>query len=146
MIGENMRKNLKAYKQVDTESAIIASDPHTIISMLFNGVFESISVAKGAISRNELELKSQQLNKAMSIIRSLQDCLDHEAEPKISDNFYQLYGYCVSRLLDASVSLDVEILDEVVGLLKPLSEAWQSMPSAAKDEGISLLKSKALAS
>jgi flagellar protein FliS len=141
-----MRKNLKAYKQVDTESAILASDPHTIITMLFNGIFESISVAKGAILRNELELKSTQLSKAMSIIRSLQDCLDHDSQPDISDNFYQLYSYCIDRLLDASVSLNVELLDEVVTLLQPISEAWQGMPNVDKEEGHSLLKSKALAS
>jgi len=141
-----MRKNLTAYKKIDRESAIIASDPHTIIVMLFNGVFESISVAKGAIERKELELKSQQISKATSILRSLQDCLDHDAEPKISDNFYQLYGYCVERLMDASVSLDIAILDEVVELLKPLSDAWQKMSNNDKEEGLSLLKSKELAS
>lgn len=141
-----MRKNLKAYKQIDRESAIIASDPHTIIVMLFNGVFESISVAKGAIERKELELKSQSISKATSILRSLQDSLDHESEPKISDNFYQLYGYCIEQLTEASVSLDNTILDSVVDLLKPLSDAWQSMSTADKEEGLSLLKSKELAS
>tara|TARA_R110002012_G_scaffold242832_1_gene417307 strand:+ start:7250 stop:7675 length:426 start_codon:yes stop_codon:yes gene_type:complete len=141
-----MRKNLKAYKQIDRESAIIASDPHTIIVMLFNGVFESISVAKGAIERKELELKSKSISKATSILRSLQDSLDHESEPKISDNFYQLYGYCIEQLTEASVSLDNTILDSVVDLLKPLSDAWQSMSTADKEEGLSLLKSKELAS
>jgi flagellar protein FliS len=141
-----MRNNLKAYKKIDRESAIIASDPHTIITMLFNGIFESISVAKGAIERKELELKSQQLSKAMSILRSLQDCLDHDLEPKISDNFSLLYGYCIEQLTEASVSLDTSTLDDVVKLLKPLGDAWQSMPEADKQEGISLLKSKELAS
>ena len=137
-----MRKNLKQYKQIDRESSIIASDPHTIISMLFNGIFDSISVAKGAIERKELELKSQQISKAMSIVRSLQDCLDHESEPTISNNFSQLYGYCIELLADASLALDASILDEVYGLLKPLSEAWQNIPNADKAEGLSLLKSK----
>lgn len=137
-----MRKNLKQYKQIGRESAIIASDPHTIIVMLFNGIFESISVAKGAIERKEFELKSQQLSKAISIVRSLQDCLDHDSEPQISDNFHQLYSYCVERLADASTSLEVSILDEVVGLLKPLSQAWQNISNADKEEGLSLLKSK----
>jgi flagellar protein FliS len=141
-----MRNNLKAYKKIDRESAIIASDPHTIITMLFNGIFESISVAKGAIERKELELKSQQLSKAMSILRSLQDCLDHDLEPEISDNFSLLYGYCIEQLTEASVSLDTSTLDDVVKLLKPLGDAWQNMPEVDKQEGISLLKSKELAS
>lgn len=141
-----MRKNLKAYKKIDRESAIVASDPHTIISMLFNGILESISIAKGAIERKELELKSTQLSKAMNILRSLQDCLDHDSQPQISDNFYQLYGYCIERLTDVSVSLDLAVLDEVVDLLKPLSDAWRSMPAESKEEGVELLKSRELAS
>ena len=137
-----MRKNLKQYKQIDRESAVIAADPHTIITLLFNGIFESISIAKGAIQRKELALKSQQISKAMSIVRSLQDCLDHESQPTISNNFSQLYGYCIELLADASLALDAKPLDEVVSLLKPLSEAWQNIPNADKAEGLSLLKAK----
>ena len=141
-----MRQNLKAYKQVDVNSSLLESNPHQIILMMFDGMLQGIAVAKGAIERKELELKSQSISKATSILRSLQDSLDHESEPKISDNFYQLYGYCIEQLTEASVSLDNTILDSVVDLLKPLSDAWQSMSTADKEEGLSLLKSKELAS
>lgn len=141
-----MRNNIKQYQTINRESGIISADPHAIIVMLFNGVFESISIAKGAIERKDFDNKSKQLNKAMSILRSLQDSLDRDSEPKISANFYELYAYCLDRLTEASVSLDSAILDEVTGLLKPLAEAWKSMPEKDKQEGISLLKSKKIAS
>lgn len=141
-----MRKNVKVYQQINRESGLIASDPHTVISMLFNGIIESISVAKGAIERKDFAVKSQQLSKATAILRSLQDCLDAESEPEISENFHQLYAYCINRLLDASVSLDILILDEVVDLLKPLNEAWKNISEKDKAEGFSLLKSKELSS
>ena len=141
-----MRNNIKTYQNVNVESGINDSDPHTIISMLFDGIFQSISITKGAIERKDFEVKSAQLNKAMSILRSLQDSLDSESEPTISSNFYELYAYCIDRLTQASVTLDSAILDEVVDLLKPLAEAWKNMPSADKQEGLSLLKSKQIAS
>ena len=139
-----MRNNIKQYQTINRETGIISADPHTIISMLFNGIFESISVTKGAIERKDFDSKSKQLNKTMSILRSLQDSLDYESEPKISANFYELYAYCIDRLTDVSTSLDCSILDEVTDLLKPLSEAWKNIPESDKQEGFSLIKAKEL--
>ncbi len=140
-----MRNNIRTYQKINVESGINAADPHTIISMLFDGVFQSVSVAKGAIERKDLATKSTQLNKAMSILRSLQDSLDIEAEPKISQNFYDLYAYCIDRLTDVSTSLDGSKLDDVIELLKPLADAWKNMSENDKQAGISLIKSKELA-
>ncbi len=141
-----MRNNIRTYQNINVESGINASDPHTIISMLFDGIFQSVSVAKGAIERKDLASKSTQLNKAMSILRSLQDSLDNKSEPKISANFYDLYAYCIDRLTDVSVSQDCSVLDEVIDLLKPLADAWKNIPEGDKQEGLALLKSKDIAS
>ncbi|MBU2869975.1 flagellar export chaperone FliS [Colwellia sp. E2M01] len=141
-----MRANIKKYQNINVESGINAGDPHTIISMLFDGIFQSISVAKGAIERKDFATKSIQLNKSMSILRSLQDSLDMESEPQISKNFYELYAYCIDRLTDVSVSLDLSKLDDVVTLLKPLADAWKEISAADKDAGLALLKAKKVAS
>jgi len=141
-----MRNSIKTYQTIKVESSINNADPHTIISMLFEGVFQSISITKGAIERRDLQTKSVQLNKAMSILRSLQDSLDTESEPTISATFYDLYAYCIDRLIEASVSLDYTILDQVINLLKPLATAWKEMPEVNKKEGFALLKSKETAS
>lgn len=141
-----MRNNIKQYQTINRESGINASDPHTLISMLFNGIFESVSVAKGAIERKDFDIKSKQINKAMSILRSLQDSLDMDSEPEISANFNDLYAYCIDRLIEVSVSLDCTIIDEVVGLLKPLAEAWKNIPESDKQTGHAMLKSKDLVS
>lgn len=137
-----MRNNIRKYQNINVQSGINAADPHTIISMLFDGVFQSVSIAKGAINRKDLDVKSKELNKAMSILRSLQDSLDMESEPKISENFSNLYSYCIERLTEVSVSLDCDLIDEVVDLLKPLAEAWKNIPENDKQAGHALLKSK----
>lgn len=137
-----MRNNLKAYRNVDRHSGLAAADPHTVIVMLFNGVLESLAVAKGAIERRELEVKSKQINKAVDIFRALQGSLDAENEPEISDNFHSLYEYCIGRLQECSISLDTSLIDEVVTLFKPIAEAWQQMPEQAKAEGMEKLNAK----
>tara|TARA_R110001583_G_scaffold9788_2_gene45903 strand:+ start:20321 stop:20746 length:426 start_codon:yes stop_codon:yes gene_type:complete len=141
-----MRKNIRTYQNINVESGINAADPHTIISMLFDGIFQSVSITKGAIDRKELDVKSKQLNKAISILRSLQSSLDMDSEPKISANFYDLYGYCIDRLTDVSVTLDCDIIDEVVDLLKPLAEAWKNISESDKETAHVLLRAKDIAS
>lgn len=131
-----MRNNLRAYQKVNRESSLSAADPHTVISMLYDGLIESISVAKGAIERKDLVLKANALTKSINILRSLQDSLDRESEPQISENFDTLYGYCIEQLGVASVSLETPLLDEVTDLLKPLRDAWKNISQEDKEAGL----------
>ncbi len=137
-----MRNNLKTYQQISKESNLIASDPHQVISLLYNGIFESLKLSKIAIKNKDFELKAKQFSKAINIIRSLQDSLDFESEPVISKNFSDLYLYCISTLVDASVSLDIKRVDEVINLLEPLSNAWKNIPEEEKQKGLVLIRAK----
>ena len=110
--------------------------------MLFNGALESIAFAKGAIERKDFTVKAEKITKAVNIINSLRASLDKESQPQISANFDALYEYCADRLMNASATLNVAILDEVIGLLKPLRDAWFAMPESGKQEGLSLLAEK----
>lgn len=137
-----MRKNLKAYKQVNVNSSLLSANPHQIVLMMYDGALESMANAKGAIERNDLESKATLLTKSVNILTALQNALDAEAEPAISDNFYGLYEYCIGRLYDASSTLEISAIDEVIGLLKPIRDAWKDMPEEGKQEGFELLKQK----
>lgn len=137
-----MRNNLKAYKQVNVESALLASDPHQVILMMFDGALSGMAEAMGAIERKDMELKSKSLTKAINIFTALQDSLDAESQPEISKHFSGLYSYCISSLIDLSISQDIVGLENIINLVKPLREAWSQMPEEAKQEGISLLKDK----
>lgn len=137
-----MRTNLKTYQNVNRESSLLAAEPHTIILMLFNGALESIAFAKGAIERKDFTVKAEKITKAVNIINSLRSSLDKESQPQISANFDALYEYCADRLMNASATLNVAILDEVIGLLKPLRDAWAEMSEESKSEGHKLLREK----
>ena len=137
-----MRKNLKAYNQVNIDSTLMAADPHQVILMMYDGLLESIAKVKGAIERKDLATKSQMITKAVNILSALDNALDADAEPQISATFSSLYQYCIQRLNDTNISLEVEALDEVTNLLKPIRDAWREIPEDAKQEGFDLLKKK----
>ena len=140
-----MRKNLKAYKSVNIASNLATADPHQIISLMYNGLLESLAQAKGAIERKDLSSKSILLTKAVNILQALQNSLDNESQQEISKTFYTLYSYCISRINDVSLTLDVSGLDEVSSLLSPLRDAWIQIPESEKQKGLDLLKQKSQA-
>lgn len=137
-----MRQNLKAYKKVNIESSILSADPHQVIVMMYDGLLESIAQAKGAIERNDLDAKSKLMTKAVNILTALQNALDKDSQPEISNNFDVLYGHCITILNDVNLSLNVKGIDDVHGFIAPLRDAWKSIPQADKEEGLELLRQK----
>ncbi|UUO23148.1 flagellar export chaperone FliS [Colwellia sp. M166] len=137
-----MRKNLQTYRKVNIESGVLSSDPHQLILMMFDGALRAIAEAKGAIERKDLASKSIAITKAINIFSALRESLDKESEPKISENFDNLYTYCITKLIDLSISLKVEGLDEISAFIRPIRDAWSQMPESSKQEGISLIKNK----
>ena len=110
--------------------------------MMFDGALRAIAEAKGAIERKDLASKSIAITKAINIFSALRESLDKESEPKISENFDNLYTYCITKLIDLSISLKVEGLDEISAFIRPIRDAWSQMPESSKQEGISLIKNK----
>jgi flagellar protein FliS len=137
-----MRQNLKAYKQVNLKTNLLESNPHQVILMMFDGMLQGVAVAKGAIERKDLALKSESMTKSINILNALRNSLDFDSQPEISQNFDGLYGYCIDRLAEVSTSLDISGFDEVINLIKPIRDAWSEMSEDAKKEGLSLLAEK----
>ena len=126
-------RNLKAYRKTNIEAELSVADPHRVFSMLYEGLFERIAQAKGAIERKDLSYKADRIEKAIAIITGLQTGIDM-SQGEVARNFYDLYQYCKDRLLDASVGLNTEPLDEVVKLLLPIKMAWDKIPQSEKDK------------
>ena len=127
-------RNLKAYKRTNLEAEVSVADPHRIIQMMYDGLIERLSQAKGAILRNDFEYKANRLDKAIGIINGLQTALDKRGNPELFDRMYALYDYMKELLAKASVSLDVSQIDEVINLILPIKQAWDQIPQDIKDK------------
>jgi len=122
-------KALESYGAVKIESVVNDANGVQLIQMLFDGLLESLSAAKGHLMHNDKIEKSKALTRAGRIVVGLQGALDLERGGELARNLFELYGYITRRVLHANLHNDVEAIDEVHGLMSEIRSAWQSMPS-----------------
>jgi len=117
-----------AYSKIGIESNLHGSDPHMLISMLFQGALLAIANAKNGILRKDIPAKGAAISKAIAIIgEGLHASLDKKVGGEIAQNLAALYDYMVFRLADANIHNDITKLDEVATLLADLKGAWDSI-------------------
>ena len=123
-----VNRAMNQYKQVGTRVHADSADPHQLIVMLFDGALERIAIAKGAMARNEIEVKGQKIGRAIAIIDGLKASLDKEKGGEIAENLNDLYSYMQRRLFEANAGNNQEVLDEVTDLLREIRQAWVEIP------------------
>jgi flagellar protein FliS len=119
---------LNQYRSVSVQSGVTDASPHHMISMLLDGALGGLASAKGAVTRKNISMQGEQIGKSIRIIDTLRASLDHERGGDISSNLAALYDYMEQRLLEANISSDVTMLDEVISLLKEVRSGWETIP------------------
>ncbi len=117
-----------AYRQVGAHSGVENASPHALIQMLFDGLFQSLNAARGAIQRGEVEEKGRHLGKAVRILQEgLAAGLDLDKGGELAGNLKLLYDYSVKQLTHANVHNDVGLVEEVIGVLQPVAQGWKEI-------------------
>jgi flagellar secretion chaperone FliS len=121
------------YSRIGLETEVHDASPHRLIVMLFDGLFDSLAKAEGALAHGQREIKALALSKAVRILdEGLKAGLDVEQGGALAVQLRELYGYASLRLTQANLRDDVAALQEVRTLLTPVREAWsQITPSTA---------------
>ena len=130
-MNANNSSALKAYKDVKTRVAVDSADQHSLVSMLFSGVLDSLLGAENSFDSCDLKSRSENITKAQTILFGLRSTLDHNGGGEIARLLDSLYDYCIRQLTRAHAENDVALVQEVKGLIKQIAEAWDSMPAAA---------------
>lgn len=123
----NAMAALRQYQSVNTQSAVHDASPHRLIQMLMEGGLSRIAQAKGSMEREEFAQKGMLIGKTVAIIGGLREALNFEVGGDLARNYADLYDYMNRRLSEANRSNDLEILDEVSGLLRTLKEGWDAV-------------------
>lgn len=123
------KKAIEGYGRNAVESEVNYASPYRIIQMLMEGALSKLATAKGCIARNDIAEKSRQITWGMNIIQGLRTSLDAEKGGEIAANLDALYEYMGRRLLEANVSNDPAIIDEVISLLQEVKAGWDSIPA-----------------
>lgn len=125
----NPMRALRQYQKVNSHAQISEASPHRLIQMLMEGGLDRMAQAKGAMSRGEVPQKAMLISKTIDIITGLRLGLDEgQAEDKAAlKRLDSLYEYMNSRLLQANLKNDPEIIDEVARLLITVKSGWDEI-------------------
>ena len=125
---------MKEYRKASVNAELAMADPYTITKALFQGVFERLGQAKGAIARGDLEEKAKRLASASAIIQHLKDTLDPSQAPEIAKNLAFIYDFMLAKIADASMQVSAQPIDDALKVFMPIKEAWDSIPQSAIKE------------
>ncbi len=122
-------KALESYGAGNAATQAAVANKVELIQMLFDGLIESLMIAKGHIERNNIEEKSKALSRAGRIVVGLQGALDFQQGGDLAANLNELYSYVTRRLLHINARNDLEALSEVHGLMTEVRQAWREVPA-----------------
>ena len=93
--------------------------------MLYEGAIKFCNVAEKAIEENDVQKAHTNIVKAQRIIDYLRQTLDMKYP--VAQDFENIYSYLGTRLVQANMKKDVDILKEVNEHLHSVRDTWKEV-------------------
>lgn len=129
-------KMLTAYKETSVKTA----SQGTLILMLYDegikrieGAVELLSV--GSVPATSIEKINAHILKAQEIVSELMASLNTEKGGQIANNLMAIYSYFYQQLLQANIKKDVDLLKDILKMMRDLRYAWQEAINAEEAKG-----------
>lgn len=117
-----------AYQRINVETSMHTIDQHQLVSLLYEGVLNSIATARGAMARGDVLGKVNAISKAIRILEEgLSTSLDRVDGGDLAQNLGALYDYCIHRLILSNARNDDAMMQEVMRLIEPIATGWNEM-------------------
>ncbi len=118
------------YAQYNNNKIMTAS-PQELTLMLYDGAIKFNNIAMAAIDENDIQKAHTNIMKVQRIIEEFQMTLDFKYE--VANDFNNVYNYLMTRLREANMGKDKEILEEVSIHLHTMRDTWkEAMKLATK--------------
>lgn len=114
------------YQRVQVQTA----GPGELLLLLYNGCIKFLNRAKTAIAAHDILTAHNSLMRSQDILSELHRAVDLSSGP-LAVNLSRLYDYMYWRLVEANVKKEIEPIDEVLGHLRELLEAWEEAVHAS---------------
>ena len=112
------------YAQYSNNKVLTAS-PAELVLMLYDGAIKFCNIAVVAIDAKDIPKAHTNIIKAQKIIDHLRITLDMSYP--VAQDFDNIYAYVAKRLVEANVSKDKEILEEVCTHLRSVRDTWKEV-------------------
>lgn len=122
-----------AYAQYKN-SKILTASPAELTLMLYDGAIKFCNIAIVAIDQKDIPKAHANILKAQKIIEHLRVTLDMKYP--VAKDFENMYVYIERRLVEANMSKDTEILNELLEHLHAIRDTWKEVMRINREKGV----------
>jgi len=109
------------------QNAILTAPPGRLVVMLYEGAGRFLRRASVAMQHGDVAKTNNALQRAEAIIDELTVTLNHEEGGEIAAGLRDLYLFCRRHLNEARLEKNPEKIEDVVGLLDELRDAFSQI-------------------
>lgn len=120
------------FNKYNTEKIMNAS-PGELTLLLYEGAIKFCNMAALGIEHKDIQKAHANIVKTENIIHYLRETLDMKYP--VAKHFEDIYVYLEKRLVDANVTKDKEILEEICTHLRSLRKTWLEVMRLNKGKG-----------
>lgn len=116
-----------AYAQFEqyNRNKIMSASPAELTLMLYDGAIKFCNMAIMGIEQNDIQKANNNIKKVQRIIDEFRATLDMKYP--VAEDFDRVYKYLLSRLLEANIKKDKQILEEVNVHLRSMRDTWKEV-------------------
>ncbi len=103
---------------------VMTASPADHVVMLYDASFVFLREAIEASKAQDRRRMGERIGRANNIYACLLGSLDRTASPTLCDQLEPLYGFCMRHILEANLRNEPAKLEEIIGVLLPLRNAW----------------------
>ncbi len=121
-----------AYAQY-SNNRILTASPAELTLMLYEGAIKFCNIAEAAIEQKDVNKAHTNIVKVERIIDYLRQTLDMRYP--VAHDFENIYTYLSSRLVEANIKKDKEIVQEVSTHLRSVRDTWKEVMRINREKG-----------
>lgn len=121
------------YQQYNNNK-ILTATPGELTLMLYEGAIKFGNLSIQAIEVGDIEKAHKNIVKVQRIIDEFQATLNRKYS--VAEDFDRVYNYLLKRLIEANLTKDKEIMEEVVMHLRSMRDNWKEVMKKAKMESV----------
>ena len=122
-----MTAQQNAYAQYKNNKVMTASGPELTL-MLYDGAIKFLNIADFAIEKKDIQKAHDNIIKTERIIDYLRNTLDMKYA--VAQDFENMYSYIARRLIEANLTKDREIIEELNGHMHAIRDNWVAVMRA----------------
>ena len=111
--------------QMYQKNAVQTASPAKLTLMLYDGAVKFTNIAIEAIEAGDIEKAHNNIVKAQNIIVEFRSTLDMKYP--VAKDFDVVYDYIYSRLVEANMKKDKDILVEALKHIKTMRDTWREV-------------------